>query len=158
MRRDPRPIVQGDTGTHLDGGDEVRDESQDHSDAAIPDVNARRTSVTQTSEGDWDCNAHGTSPSTAISMCSAPSECCCRSGHQNTPLVVEHDETLDVLFGLTPDDAVIQPCQGGRSRILLSNFTGYTRCMERDVVGRVVEAEVVQEPAGDISTDAMDST
>ena len=72
--------------------------------------------------------------------------------HQGNSLLFQHDDSLEVLSGLSPDDAMIQPSQDGKNYILISNFTGCTQRLEGgDVIGQAVQADIVHNSATDTS-------
>ena len=147
--------------THMDSGfagpnqHPQPEQSVDLPDAVVPEATMMRATGSQTTENDWEHDA--VVPSVCIRLVQSlrvpPHQSvlaevqledgCC----QDTSLLFQHDEALEVLSGLSPDDAVIQPSPDGKSCILISNFTGHTRCLEEgDVIGQATEADVVQNP------------
>ena len=147
--------------THMDSGfagpnqHQQPEQSMDMPDAVVPEATMTRATGSQTAENDWEHDA--VVPSVCIRLVQSlrvpPHQSvlaevqledgCC----QDTSLLFQHDEALEVLSGLSPDDAVIQPSPDGKSCILISNFTGRTRCLEEgDVIGQATEADVVQNP------------
>ena len=130
------------------------DRSMDLPDAVVPEASMTRATGSQTTENVSECDA--VVPSVCIHLVQSLSvpphqsvlakvqreDGCC----QDTSLLFQHDEALNVLSGLSPDDAVIQPLLHGKSCILISNFTGRTRFLEGHVIGQATEVDVVKNP------------
>ena len=129
--------------------------------AVVPEMKMVTSTASHTTESDWDYDAvvpfvrirlvqslRVPPHQSILAIVQLENDC-----HQGNSLLFQHDDSLEVLSGLSPDDAMIQPSQDGKSYILISNFTGCTQRLERgDVIGhQAVQVDIVHNSATDTS-------